>query len=245
MRRLVSGLVAALLVACAGAPALRDPSRSGVYGYLRLRPHEGAAPAPTAGAPKDAYGDRRYADTGLVDYSRPGFAVVYLERGRAEAAPSGTLAIRAGAGGVAIDPPHAATSIGAGVELRNLDGVPHVVSVPAAGLVRALAPGDRLLLPADRPGPLEVFVPGASAGAAIVFVAPGPFAAVSEESGRFEILEVAPGPNRIGVWHPRLPPATRDVALAAGSVARVDLEIGVGRSQETEIGSRPQGSDAR
>jgi hypothetical protein len=233
MRRLVSGLVAAALAACAGAPALRDPSRSGVYGYLRLLPHEGTAPAPTAGAPKDAYGDRRFADTGLVDYSRPGFAVVYLERGTAGAAPSGTLAIRGGAGGVAIEPAHAATSVGAGVELRNVDGVPHVVSVPAAGLVRALAPGDRLLLPADRPGPLEVFVPSEPAAAATVFVAPGPFAAVSD-SGRFEILEVAPGPNRIGVWHPRLPPATRDVALAAGSVARVDLEIGVGRPQEPD-----------
>jgi hypothetical protein len=235
MRRLVSGLLAAALVACAGAPALRDSSRSGVYGYLRLHPHEGTAPSPTAGAPKDAYGDRRYADTGLVDYSRPGFAVVYLERGSGGGAASGMLAIRAGAGGVAIEPSYAATSVGAGVELRNLDTAPHVVSVPAAGLVRALAPGDRLLLPAGRPGALEVFVPGESAAAATVFVAPGPFAAVSE-SGRFEILEVAPGPNRIGVWHPRLPPAARDVALAAGSVARVDLEIGVGRTQ---------GSDAR
>jgi hypothetical protein len=233
MRRLVSGLLAAALVACAGAPALRDSSRSGVYGYLRLRPHEGTAPAPTAGAPKDAYGDRRYTDTGLVDYSRPGFAVVYLERGSGGGAASGVLAIRAGAGGVTIEPAHAATSVGAGVELRNLDSSPHVVSVPAAGLVRALAPGDRLLLPAGQAGALEVFVPGEPAAAATVFVAPGPFAAVNE-SGRFEILEVAPGPNRIGVWHPRLPPAARDVALAAGSVARVDLEIGVGRDQDAD-----------
>lgn len=230
MRSWVAGCLLAALAACAGAPALRDSSQSGVYGYLRLRPHEGTAPAATAGAPQDAYGDRRYAGTGLVDYSRPGFAVVYLERGRAEASGARVLAIRAGAGGVAIEPAHAATAIGSGVELRNQDAAPHVVSVPAAGIVRALAPGDRLLLPADRAGAFEVFVPGAREAAATVFVAPGPFAAVNE-SGRFEILDVAPGPNRLGVWHPRLPPATREVALAAGRVARVDLEIGVGREQ--------------
>jgi hypothetical protein len=233
MRRLVvSGFLAATFLACIGAPSLRDPAKSGVYGYLRLRPHEGSAGAPTAGAPKDAYGDRRYSDTGLVDYSKPGFAVVYLERG-AGGEIAADLAIRTRAGAVAIEPAHAATAVGGEIALRNVDAEPHVVSLPGLGLVRALAPGDRLVVPAERAGALEVFVPGSSDATATVFVSPGPFATVNE-SGRFEILEVAPGPNRVGVWHPRLPPAGRDVALAAGRIARVDLEIGVGRAQDAD-----------
>jgi hypothetical protein len=232
MRRLVSGLLAAALLACAGAPTLRDPKKSGVYGYLSVRPHEGTAAQPTAGAPKDAYGDRRFAGTGLVDYSKPGFAVVYLEKG-AGADALAVLSIRASGGGVAIEPAHAATAVGGSIELHNRDGAPHVVSLPDSGIVRALAPGDRLVVPAGRAGALEIFVPGAPGGAATVFVAPGPFAAVNE-SGRFEILDVAPGPNRLGVWHPRLPPAAREVALAAGRVARVDLEIGVGRARDED-----------
>jgi hypothetical protein len=229
MRRLASGLVAALLVACVGAPALRDAAKSGVYGYLRLRPHEGSAPGPTAGAPKDAYGDRRYSDAGLVDYSKPGFAVVYLERGGEGAPAPAEIAIRARAGGgVVFAPAHAATAVGGEIALRNLDTQPHLVSIPGAGFVRSLAAGDRAVVSASAVGALEVFAPGAPDAAATVFVAPGPFAPVNE-SGRFEILEVAPGPNRLGVWHPRLPPAAREVALTTGQVARVDLEIGVGR----------------
>jgi hypothetical protein len=233
MRRLASGLVAAcVLVACVGAPALRDPAKSGVYGYLRLRPHEGSAAAPTAGAPKDAYGDRRYSGAGLVDYSKPGFAVVYLERGGEGAPAAAEIAIRARTGGgIAFDPPHAATAVGGEIALRNRDAQPHLVSIPGARFVRSLAAGDHVVLPASAAGALEIFAPGAPDAAATVFVAPGPFAAVNE-SGRFEIVDVAPGPNRLGVWHPRLPPAMRAVALAAGDVARVDLEIGVGRSVE-------------
>jgi hypothetical protein len=218
-------------MACAAAPTLQDPTRSGVYGYLRLVPHAGTAAPATAGAPSGAYADRRYADADLVDYSKPGFAVVYLDRGAGRGAQELRIAIRAGASGVELVPGDGAIAVGGTLRIENRDAEPRVVTVPGAGVLRAIAPGDALDVPAREPGLLEVFVPDAPAAAARVFVAPGPFAPV-RESGRFELLEVAPGARQLRTWHPRFPPTERGVELAPGEVRRVDLEVGVGLAGE-------------
>jgi hypothetical protein len=218
----------AALLACAGAPALHDATKSGVYGYLRLVPHEGLAPAATAGAPSGAYADRRYADAELVDYSRPGFAVVYLESPPPAPPPAPLLlTIRRAARGVGFEPAQGAVAVGAAIHVRNGDAHPHVVTVPAAGVARALAPGASLALPAGGGGSLEIFVPGDPGAQAQVFVAPGPFAAV-DAVGRFELLDVEPGARRLHAWHPRFPPSARTVDLVPGRVVRADLAIGVG-----------------
>lgn len=225
---------AALVAACAGAPALHDVSKSGVYGYLRLVPHEGLAPPATAGAPSGAYGDRRYADAELVDYSKPGFAVVYLDA-PAAAAPERPLVliIRGSAQGATLEPAAAAVAVGGEILVRNGDDRPRVVTVPAAGVLRALAPGDSLAIPAREGGEVAIFVPDAPGAEAHVFAAPGPFAAV-DAVGRFELLDVEPGARRIHAWHPRFPPSARSVELAAGRVLRVDLEIGVGLPEQAD-----------
>jgi hypothetical protein len=226
--RAAAAWACAALLACAGAPALRDASKSGVYGYLRLVPHEGVAPSGTAGAPSGAYADRRYADAELVDYSKPGFAVVYLDGAAPPpAAEPLVLTIRPAARGVALEPAHGAVAVGGEVRVRNGDASPRVVTVPSAGLLRTLAPGESLAVAARAGGELEIFVPGNPGAAAQVFAAPGPFAAV-DAVGRFEILEVEPGARRLHAWHPRFPPSAKAVALAAGRVVRVDLALGVG-----------------
>jgi len=227
--RVALACACAALLACAGAPRLEDPAKSGVYGYLRLVPHEGLShQRATAGSPSGAYGDRRYSGAELVDYSKPGFAVVYLDgpAPRASGSPF-VVTIRSQAGGVILAPAHGALPVDGEVVVRNVGDAPHVVSIPTAELLRALAPGDSLAVTAREAGELEIFVPGTPDAASRVFVAPGPFAVVTG-AGRFELLDVEPGARRLHAWHPRLPPSTRGVELVAGGVVRVDLEMGVG-----------------
>jgi hypothetical protein len=234
--RVATAWACAALLACAGAPSLHDLTKSGVYGTLRLVPHEGVTPAATAGSPSGAYADRRYADADLVDYSKPGFAVVYLDGpGAAPPAEPLVVTIRPSAKGVSLEPEVGAVAVGSEVLVRNGDARPRVVTAPAAGILRALAPGDSLAIPAREAGELAIFVPDAPEAKARVFAAPGPYASV-DAVGRFELLDVEPGARRLHAWHPRFPPSARSVELAPGRVLRVDLEIGVGL---------PESADAR
>jgi hypothetical protein len=221
------------------APALRDPAKSGVYGYLKLIPHEGVShQGATAGASSSAYGDRRYSGAGLVDYSKPGFAVVYLDGPPAETAGTSlVVTLRSAGAGATLAPANGALAVGGELVVRNAGDVPHVVSIPAASVLRAVAPGDALAVAAREAGELEIFVPGASSAASRVFVAPGPFAVVTD-AGRFELLDVEPGPRRLHAWHPRLPPSARAVELPAGRVVRVDIEVGVGLEAQDAADAR-------
>jgi hypothetical protein len=222
------------LLACAGAPRLSVPGASGVWGYVRLVPHEGVAPGETAGASSGGYGDRRYAGVELVDYSKPGFAVVYLDGEPAPGAPV-ALALRAGAGGLRFEPEAAAVAVGGRVVLANRSGEARVVSCPAAGLLRRLADGESLEIAAQQPGELELFAQGGPGARARVFAAPGPFAAVSD-AGRYALVDVEPGVRTLRAWHSRFPPAARRVELAPGAVARVDLQLGVGLPSDAGAG---------
>lgn len=162
----------------------------------------------------------------LVDYSKPGFAVVYVE-GEARAAAPLALAIRSGVGGVRFEPAHGALPVGGAIQIANRSDAEQVISCPQAGVLRSLAAGATLEIPAASGGELELFVPDAPDAVARVFAAPGPFAAVSD-AGRYALLELPPGAHRLHAWHPRFPPAAQSVELAPGEVARVDLELGVG-----------------
>ena len=176
-------------------------------------------------------------DVELVDYSRPGFVVVYLE-GVASAETSETvLTIRPGTIGPRLEPEHAALSATGSLVLRNQDEQPHMVSCPAAGAVFPLAPGETRQIDLARPGEYPLFlidVPGASS---LVFVAPGTHTVVSP-SGRFELGDLPPGRHRLGAWHPRLPSASHWIDLEAGRSSRVDLEIGVDVPQEAAVDAR-------
>ena len=175
----------AALAACVGAPKLSVPGKSGVWGYVRLVPHEGLAPHQTAGASSSAYGDRRYADVALVDYSKPGFAVVYLE-GEARPGAPVTLALRGSGAGLRFEPDAAAVGVGGRVVLENQSGEARVVSCPAAGLLRRLADGESVELAAEQAGELELFAPDGPEARARVFAAPGPFATVND-AGRYAL----------------------------------------------------------
>lgn len=217
-------LGAAALAACAGAPAPSAPGRASAWGYVRLVPHEGLA-APSAGSA--SYGDRRLADVALVDYSRPGFAVVYAEGAApAPAGPPVRLAVRSGPLGPRLEPGHAALGAGGALEIANETGAARLVSCPAAGLVHRIEPGASVAIPVPRPGEWPVYLLDAAGEPARVFAAPGPWA-VASDAGRFQLADLPPGRHRLVAWHPRFPPAAATVELASDSARRVDLELRV------------------
>ncbi|HTO55400.1 MAG TPA: hypothetical protein VMR50_18600 [Myxococcota bacterium] len=230
MRRLAPWIAAlAWLGGCAQTPPAPSHGRGTLFGELRLLPHEGVT-MPSAG--DGSYGDPRLRDARLVDYSQPGFAVVYLEQG-ARPGERVEIAIRASQFETRLEPRWTALAQGGSVVLRNLTDEPHTVSVPSLSFVGRIAPGESLELAARSEGQNGVFLldrPQVEAG---FFAAPGPYAILTRDP-RFELRDLAPGPARLHAWHPRLPPVTRAVDVQADQVTRVDLEMGVGRgSQET------------
>ena len=219
-------LLAALLAACASAPPAPPPGRAGAFGYVRLVPRDGIA---TAGA-AHAYGDRELEGVSFVDYSKPGFAVVYAD-GAVPAGDTTTLAIRAGAIHAGFDPPYAALAAGGSITVANESGATHIVSCPGAGLVRPIAAGESIEIVAAAPGEWPLFLLDVDGEAARVFAAPGPYRVVSS-SGRFELTDLDPGRAQLRAWHPRFPPASAWVDLAADTAQRVDLELRVGDPDE-------------
>jgi len=222
MRRSAAILPLALLLACASGAPPTAPGRASAWGYVKLVPREGVAAITKGGA---SYGDREVADAQLLDYSKPGFAVVYAD-GAAPPAGDARIAIRDGVTVVELDPPHAALGAGASIRVTNQSAERHVLSCPTGRLVRPLAPGESVEIAADAAGEWSLFLLDAPSAAARVFAAPGPFA-VTSSAGRFALSDLAPGPARLHAWHPRFPPASTLVELGAGASTRVDLELRV------------------
>jgi hypothetical protein len=227
-------VLAWLGAACAQTPPAPSRGRGTLYGDLRLLPHEGVT-MPDAGDP--TYADPRMRDTRLVDYSQPGFAVVYLDLGprpgeRVE------LSIRSSQFETRLEPRWVALAQGGIVVLRNLTDEPHTVSCPSLSFVGRIAPGESLELSAKVAGQNGVYLldrPQVEAG---FFAAPGPYAVLTRDP-RFELRDLAPGRTMLHVWHPRLPPVTRAVDVVADQLTRVDLEMGVGRgAQEASDAAR-------
>ena len=224
----VSALAAGWLAACAPAPAVpaAAPGTASVAGTVRLVPHDGV---PTHAA-NDAYGDRRLRDVQLVDYSKPGTSVVYLDLG---ARPGGRadLEVEDSLAGARLEPRFAVVGAGGEVAVANRTRGEVVLSVPALARVERIAPGAALALRADQPGALDIYRLGADEPAR-VWVSPGPWVR-PDASGRFALTGLAPGRVTLRAWHPRLPSAAADVELRAGEIAIVDFEIGVGRGEKT------------
>lgn len=225
--RLVAIAFAIGLGACASSPEVPAvPGRAAVTGTVQLVPHDGA-PAHSGGG---GYGDRRLRDVRFVDYSTPGFTVVYLDAGER---PGGTqhLAVEPGMGGVRLRPDTGAVGVGGQIVIENRADREAVVSVPALAGVFRIVPGGRIDLPAERPGPFEVFLIG-SEEHATVWASPGPWVRV-DRAGRFVLPDLPPGRFTLRAWRPRFPSASVDVRLEPDQITNVSLEIGVGRGGES------------
>lgn len=214
-------LLELLLNSCASSPPAPAPGRATLWGSVTLVPREGVK----AATADPAYRDVEFRDAVLVDYTRPGFCVVYLE-GPPSPGGQALLRIEASRFGPALAPAFTAVGQHGRIVVRNLDATRHTVSWRQAGAVRAVGSRDEVAVEAKAPGLLPVFLldrPGVKAG---VFVAPGPFAEVSGR-GQWELRDVPPGRWVLRVWHPRFPGQSREVELRAGESVRMDLNVGV------------------
>jgi len=227
-RAWTAALIAAFGFACASAPPAPTPGTGTLYGELRLVPHAGVT---MPDANDSAYQDRHMRDAHIFDYSQPGFAVVYLESG-ARPGERVDVTIRAGELEPRLEPAWVALAAGGSVAVHNATGEAHTVSCPSLSKVARLAPGESLELRADAPGAHSLFLldrPQVESG---FFAAPGPYAVLTRDP-HYELRDLPPGHFQLHAWHPRLPPLARPIDVVAGQTTRVDLELGVGRSQET------------
>jgi hypothetical protein len=169
----------------------------------------------------------------LVDYSKPGFAVVHLDAGPS---PGGTaqLEIRASGTRTRLEPSHAAVGAGGALVVVNRTGAAHVLSAPAQGLVRRLAPGEQIEIAVPEAGEQSLFLLDVPRSASTVFVSAGTYAVVSAE-GRFELRGLPPGSHLLRAWHPRFPPAQVPLEIAAGGVVQLDVEMGVESRDEASV----------
>jgi len=227
MRRGLATLAVGLLCACAGAPPAPGPGRSGAWGYLKLVPREGVDAVVSQ---PHAYGDRRLEGVEWVDYSKPGFAVVYAEGAPPPSNERAALAIQTSASGTHLEPANAALGVGGELVVENRSGAARVISVPGGGVVRRLAPSESLAVPVATAGEWPVFLLDVPGEKALVFAAPGRYAVVSE-TGRFALGDLTPGRCRLHAWHPRFPSAATWVELAPDKFSRIDFELRVDRRE--------------
>ncbi len=228
MFRVRAAMIAAALgwlAACGGSP-LATPAEgtAAVAGTVRLVPHEGVP----SQSQSDAYGDRRLRDVQLVDYSKPGASVVYLDLG---ARPGGSAQIAAeeSLAGARLSPRFAVVGAGGELVVANRTRGEVVVSVPALERVERIAAGSEWVVRAERAGQLEIFLLGSDEPAR-VWVSPGPWVR-PDATGHFVLTGLPPGRVALRAWHPRLPSAAAEVDLRPGETAVVNFEIGVGRGE--------------
>jgi hypothetical protein len=223
-RRPVAAVALWVALACAPAAPEIGAGTGSLWGELVLQPRAGVVLPDPADA---SYGDPRLADVRLVDYSRPGFAVVYLD---APASRNGArLSIRATTLGQRLEPEHAALGAAGALEVSNRTAEEQIVSCPELRLVRRLAPGETLELSELVPGAMHVHLLGEQPSTALLFASPGPFAVVGDDAS-WRISGVAPGRATLRAWHPRFPPLAREVDVRAGRAQRLDLALGVSAS---------------
>jgi hypothetical protein len=223
----VARVLISLSLACALPGARPEPGRATLEGQVKLVPRDGVTPA---AADHPLYRSRTLRDAILVDYSRPGFAVVYAEGASDDRTPA-ALSIESSRFGIRMEPEHAVVGLAGSIVVRNATAQPQVVSCPELEVLERVEPGAERVLHAESAGAKRCVVLGQEKARTIVFVAPGPHAVISE-TGRFTLANLSPGRWHVGVWHPRFPGSAREVELAPGVVESLTLELGVGEIGE-------------
>jgi hypothetical protein len=227
--RLLSATAVVLLSACLSSPDPPRPGHGTIWGTVSL--------VPRAGVTRGAYAGRTQRRVRLVDYSHPGFAVVYVEGLEPEARRERQLRLRSTRVGVGFEPADLVLTTGETLHIRNDTDEPQLVSIPALGVARTLAPGAAESLAVDVSGELEVFLLGARERRALLFAAPGRWARTTPD-GRWELRDLPPGRHTLVTWRHRFPETRRAVEVGADLARRLDLEISVGSLREIRGASR-------
>jgi hypothetical protein len=161
-------------------------------------------------------------------------SIVYLGAGSGRTTPTNAvLTVRDGV----LQPPVQVTMRGATLVLRNNDPTLHVVRVDVLGATNAPA---RVLTQAmpyagfQKAFALDGFrnttllrVTGGNGEemSAYIAVMPHPWAALTDESGRFTLAGIPAGDFKLYAWHEALGTLTRDVRVTAGRATQMNLEF--------------------
>ena len=219
-RAFVLALASVCLACTTPTSAPTSEGLASVTGTVRLVPRAGVEPSSGDGA----YGDRSLRDVEFVDYTRPGFSVVYSDG--APPADRAAIAIRASTSRLRMEPAENIAGPAGAILVHNDTDAPRIVSDPVEGLIREIAAGQTLRIEKPKPGLHTLHVVGEADLAARVFVAPGPFARVSAR-GRYVLRGLAPGPHSLHAWHGRFAPVTHHLELLPNERRELDIAIGV------------------
>ena len=192
-------------------------------------------------ASSGAYSDRRLSRAKRVDYSHTKYAVVFVPSAPTPNRAPLDLAIRDASDGPRIEPAFASSTLASGIRVTNATQTERIVSAPAPGWLRRLAPGQTAQVEGLTAGELTLHLLGLPDAQtpvpSQVWIATGVTAEV-ESTGRYTLRGLEPGRHQLRAWHPRFPPsAVHTVELSRGAVQRIDLEIGVdsGDSGDREV----------
>jgi len=194
---------------------------------VRLVPREGVTPG---AAGNTSYSSPALRNVRFVDYSRPGFAVIYVE---GPPAPSdiARVAIRDSKHIARLEPSEAAVGQAGSIVIVNESARVQAVSDPVAGTLYRIEPGQSVEITRPAAGLHSFYLLEAADVMARVFVAPGPYAVVSSR-GKFRLNGLPPGHARVHAWHPHFPATEKQIEVPLDGVVRLDFEIGVDVNQK-------------
>jgi plastocyanin len=164
-----------------------------------------------------------------VRLSDLGQTVVFLA-GEGEApAPRGRKTIRQRNAYFA--PDFLAIAVGQSVDMPNDDAIFHNVfsfSKPNDFDLGLYPAGESRRVTFSHPGVVKIYCSIHESMSGTIFVSPSPWFAVASASGEFEIGGIPPGRHTLRVWNEKLPEASRELVLAPGERARVDVALEAG-----------------
>ncbi len=194
-----------------------------VWGYVTLKAREGVTLNQASGS---GYEDRRLKDVEFVDYSKPGFVVIYLEHVSPPENDAVSVIFRETRFGSRFDSKYGVVGIGGKIIIENADKVGHTFSCPQIGFLKYLDSGSKAEINPKRSGELRFHVIDSIDKEALIFVSPGQYA-ISSDVGRWELKNITPGQHRLNAWHPRFPPVSSFIEIKKNSKLRNDIVIGV------------------
>lgn len=218
--RLVLGILCA--TSCAAAPIATIPGTGAVFGLVSLVPREGVTPSSGGSA---AYNSPALRDVHFVDYSRPGFAVVFVE-GLAAPHDNVRIAIQDSRHVARLEPRDTVVGQAGSIEIVNETARVQAISSPVSAALYRLEPGESVEISEPAAGLHSLYLLESAEVTARVFVAPGPYAVVSSR-GKFRLDGLPPGEARIHAWHPYFPETEKRIEVPPDGAVRLDFELGV------------------
>ena len=112
------------------------------------------------------------------------------------------------------------------VRFLNHDGVDHNVYSPEGGFNLGMIPKDKSAEQKfDAPGAITLLCSVHPEMLGYVFVAPTPYSAVVDKTGRYKIGHVPPGSYQVAVWNSHLKSPEASATVAPGKAAQVDFSV--------------------